>query len=91
MTDREIKRTVFSLQHAPFGKAVAILNNIYAQGYADGHSACCDELSVEDGDEVITMSAEELKRRMSLVEALNDDIIDDQINHIFEGLKEIKK
>lgn len=56
MTDREIKRTVFNLQHASFGKAVAIIHSIYAQGYADGHSACCEELSVEDGDEVITMS-----------------------------------
>lgn len=91
MTDREIKRTVFSLQHAPFGKAVAIMNNIYAQGYAAGHSACCDELSVEDGDEVVTMSIEELKRRMSLTGALNDEVVESQIDHIFEGLKEIKK
>lgn len=91
MTDREIKRTVFNLQRASFGKAVAIIHSIYAQGYADGHSACCEELSVEDGDEVITMSMEELKRRMSLTESLNDGVVDDQIKHIFDGLKEIKK
>ena len=46
---------------------------------------------MEDGDEVITMSMEELKRRMSLTEALNDGVVDDQIKHIFDGLKEIKK
>lgn len=86
MTSREINRVVYNIKNSSFGKCVAILHNIYAQGYADGHSACCDELAVADGDEVVTMDIDELRRRMSL-----GNTVDDQIEKIFEGIKEIKR
>lgn len=86
MTSKEIAKAVITVQRAPIGKAVAIIRNIYAQGYAEGHSACCSELCVEDGDEVVTMSVDELKRRMSLA-----DNIDDQLEEILKGIKEVSK
>ena len=39
-----------------------------------------------DGDEVVTMDIDELRRRMSL-----GNTVDDQIEKIFEGIKEIKR
>lgn len=84
MTSRELNRIVYNLKNSSFGKCVAIIQNIYTQGYAEGHSACCKELDLADGDEVVTMDVEELRRRMSLGNG-----IDDQLNKILEGIKEI--
>lgn len=86
MTSKEITKAVLTIQHAPIGKAIAILHNVYAQGYAEGHAACCDELCIEDGDEVVTMNIEELSRRMSL-----SNTVDGQLEEILRGIKEVNR
>jgi hypothetical protein len=84
-SNKELSKLVWKMQHMPNGQAAAILHSIYAQGYADGHAACCDELAVNDGDEVVTMTIEELRRRMSLGSTL-----DEQLAEVFRGVKKIK-
>lgn len=44
------------------GVIVGYLNAIYKEGYKDGHAASCDELGLKDGDPVIVLDEDELKR-----------------------------
>lgn len=39
---------------------IGYLKAVYKEGYRDGHAACCDELGLEDGDEVTVIDEEDL-------------------------------
>lgn len=78
MGEKEFHKLALLISKMNFGKALVALQNVYAQGYADGHSACCDELLIKDGDLVITMDEDDLRRRLE-----SADTVDDQMAAIF--------
>lgn len=50
----------------PIGKVEFILKELYSQGYRDGHSDCCKELGLEDGDETCTIAIDDLQRQLNM-------------------------
>lgn len=75
MTNKEISKAVLGVQHSSIPQAIAIIKHVYAQGYSEGHAACCDELGLKDGDETVTFTIEELTSRIKKIGTMDEETV----------------
>lgn len=75
MTNKEISKAVLGVQHSSIPQAIAIIKHVYAQGYSEGHAACCDELGLKDGDETVTFTIEELTSRIKKIGSTDEETV----------------
>lgn len=75
MTNKEIGKAVLGVQHSSIPQAIAIIKHVYAQGYSEGHAACCDELGLKDGDETVTFTIEELTSRIKKIGPTDEETV----------------
>ncbi len=75
MTNKEISKAVLGVQHSSIPQAIAIIRHVYAQGYSEGHAACCDELGLKDGDETVTFTIDELVHRIKTMEPIDEKTV----------------
>ena len=75
MTNKEIGKAGLGVQHSSIPQAIAIIKHVYAQGYSEGHAACCDELGLKDGDETVTFTIEELTSRIKKIGPTDEETV----------------